>query len=170
MKTGLLVAGCVGIVMSTVAAAEMIDERWSLATAEESYENVVLLQQVSTDAIPAEDGPGEINPVLEFRCTEGGDGTITFRIDWRRFISSFSTEVGFRVDGGKATWLKLAVDESNAITLSTSGSDAAKLIEKMQGGQAVVVEVSPYSQAPLFVGWSLAGFDTALEKLSAACE
>ena len=61
---------------------------------------------------------------------------VSVRIDWRRFISSFNTEVGFKADGGKTLWQKWGVDQSNKITLSKSAADSQSLVDYLSGGSS----------------------------------
>ena len=144
-------------------------DHWSIKPADASdYEAAVSLVQESADAIPDENGSGEVHPVLSFRCSAGGDGTVTFQIDWRRFISSFNTEVGFRVDGGRASWLKLGVDSTNKITVAKA-ADAAKLIDKISDGNTLNVEVAPYSEPSVFVNFDVSTFTAALQQLKDDC-
>ena len=155
--------------MSGTATAGGIGEHWSIKPADSSdYEAAVSLVQESADAIPDENGAGTVHPVLSFQCTAGGDGAVTFQIDWRRFISSFNTEVGFRVDGGGASWLKLGVDSTNKITLAKA-ADTAKLIEKISGGNTLNVEVAPYSEPSVFVNFDVSTFTAALQQLKDDC-
>lgn len=168
--TRLRIFGAFAIIaMSGTSAAGGIGDHWSIARAEGSgYEATVLLTQESADAILDENGSGEVHPVLSFSCSAGGDGTVTFQIDWRRFISSFNTEVGFRVDGSAATWLKLGVDSTNKITVSKA-ADAAKLIETISDGNTLNVEVAPYSEPSVFVNFDVSTFATALQQLEDSC-
>ena len=119
------------------------------------------LSQVSKDAILDEYATKEVHPRLEFVCEWG---ETTFRIDWGRFISSFSTEVGFGVDGGEATWIKLSVDSSNKRTIGKA-SDAARLIELIGGGETLNVEVAPYSEPSVSVSFDLDSFAESLSEL-----
>ncbi len=164
-----IVLALLAIAFSRDASA---DDSWSLTTEEDSvsYEIVASLRQVSNDKILDENARHEIHPVLEFRCLPGRDPTIHFRIDWGRFISSFNTEVGFRVDDGKALWLKLGVDQSNKITLSKSGADAGKLIEKLGAGRFVEIDVAPYSEPSILVRFDISTIDAGLDSLKEACQ
>ena len=151
------------------ATAGGIGDYWSIKPADGAdYEAVVSLVQESADAIPDENGAGEFHPVLSFRCAAGGDGALTFQIDWRRFISSFNTEVGFRVDGGRASWLKLGVDSTNKITVAKA-ADTAKLIDEISGGSTLNVEVAPYSEPSVFVNFDVSTFTAALQQLKDDC-
>ena len=101
--------------------------------------------------------------------TPPGDATVVARIDWRRFISSFSTEVGFKVGDAGFTWLKWKVDSSEKVTYSPSGDDTRKLIDLLGPSGELIVEVSPYSEGPVTVSYDLEGLDQALESLSERC-
>ena len=149
--------------------AEPLDEHWSLATVEDSssYKTVTVLTQHSANTIRDEKAEGEVSPILEFRC--GTAALPALRIDWRRFISSFNTEAAFRADDGKATWLKLGVDQSNKITLSKSDADVEKLLGRIAGAQTLEIEIAPYSEAPVFAKFDISSLDSALASLKAAC-
>jgi hypothetical protein len=149
--------------------AEPLDEYWSLATVEDStsYQTVTVLTQHSAITIRDEKAEGEVSPILEFRC--GTAALPALRIDWKRFISSFNTEAGFRADGGKATWLKLGVDQSNKITLSKSDVDVEKLLGRVAGARTLEIEIAPYSEAPVFAKFDISTLDSALASLKAAC-
>lgn len=153
------------------AVAEEEDvSRWLLSVDDTiSYETVRVLSQASTGTIADEYGSKAVRPVLEFRCTEGGDGTLAMRIDWQRFISSFSTEAGFQVDGGARNWIKLGVDDSNRVTLSRSAADVDSVVAALTAGDTLSVEIAPYSEPSVFVDFPLAGFDASLAELNAYC-
>jgi hypothetical protein len=147
------------------------DPKWNSATVDDpsGYGSVVSMRQDSSKTIKDESAANEVTPVLEFRCTPG-DQTVTARIDWQRFISSFSTEVGFKVDGGRFTWLKWKLDPSEQVTYSPSAADSQKLIDALKAGSELLVEVSPYSQGPETAEFDLAGFSDALESLVNECQ
>ena len=126
------------------------------------------LYQDGGNAIRDERAAGEVTPRLEFRC-DNATGGIIARIDWRRFISSFSTEVGFKVDDGKFTWLKWKVDESEKVTVSPSAADTATLLAALEGGNSLLVDVTPYSEAPVTVTFGLTGLAEALGELREHC-
>jgi len=153
-----------------VAQTTDLDGNWVLTVGEDpsSYEVVASLQQGSANTIKDEYATKDVVPQLMLRCTPG-DPTITARIDWQRFISSFNTEVGFKVDDGKTLWLKWGVDRSNKITLSPSADDSKNLIEHLQEGTSLQVEVAPYSEPPVTVGYDLTGFARSLETLLKEC-
>lgn len=157
-----------GVMLATAVLGKAADEHWTPGIDESvSHETVRTLSQESADAIPDEYAVREVHPVLEFRCSPRTG--LRFRIDWRRFISSFNTEVGFRVDGGSATWLKLGVDASNRITLAKSAEDTATLIENLAGGKSLNVEVAPYSEPSVSVDFDVSTLGNAMEKLGASC-
>jgi len=157
-----------GLIFGPLAAA---DEIWTLASQqdENSGEATIALWQESNDSIPAASGKKNVKPVLEFRCVVGSSEAIQFRVDWQRFISSFNTEVGFRVEGGKTLWLKLGVDPSNEITLSRSAADVEKLIEKFSVGETIELDIAPYSEAAVLVHFDISTFKSAMESLKQAC-
>ncbi len=158
LTTGFLIAGT-GL---AVAQTTDLEGSWILALGEDSssYEVVALLQQDSAITIKDEYATKDVVPQLMLRCVPG-DPTITARIDWQRFISSFNTEVGFKVDDGKTLWLKWGVDRSNKITVSPSADDSSSLVEHLQEGTSLRVEVSPYSEPPVTAEYDLTGLPRA---------
>ena len=173
MRTRLYTSAIFSAILTlAIAAAATADEFWSLAEGidENNAETVASIRQESSDSIRDESGKKDVYPVLEFQCAPGGDPNIRFRIDWRRFISSFNTEVGFRVDGGKALWLKLGVDQTNKITLSKSSTDVNKLIQLLGDATAVELEVAPYSEPSVFVRFDISSFNSAVATLSERCK
>lgn len=144
---------------------------WILSSVEDtsSGETVSSLHQESSTSIKNESWTGEVVPQLAFRCS-AGDATIVSSIDWGRFISSFKTEIGFKVDDGKRTWLKWGVDRSEQITISPSADDTAKLVAQILGGAKLEVQISPYSQGPVKANFDLTAFDEALQQLRASCD
>ncbi len=168
IRVSATVSLLLGMVFVQIAAA---DEFWSLTNYkdENSGEAIVALRQESSDSIPDVSGKEEIEPLLEFRCVAGGGEAIQFRVNWRRFISSFNTEVGFRADGGKTMWLKLGVDASNEITFSSSTADVEKLIEKFSAGEIMELDIAPYSEAAVLVHFNISTFESALESLKQSC-
>ena len=153
------------------AQEEQLDGSWILIAGEDpaTYETVVSLQQDSATSIKDEYATKDVVPRLALRCTPGNP-VVTARIDWGRFISSFNTELGFSVDGGKRLWLKWGVDRSEKITTSPSTEDSQRLIDELTGGQELEVEISPYSEGPVTALYDLAAFDDAMTKLLAGCE
>lgn len=147
------------------------DFSWSLETIEDpsSYGSIAVLHQDSSKTIKDEAATDDVTPRLEFHCTPG-DAAVTVRIDWMRFISSFSTEVGFKVDGGRFTWLKWKLDPSEQVTLSPSAADSQKLIDALQAGSELLVEVSPYSQGPETAEFDLTSFSDSLNALIDECQ
>jgi len=160
------------ILTMSIAAAVSADEFWSLESSvdESNGEAVTSLQQKSNDSIRDESGKNDVYPVLKFQCVPGSDPNIRFRIDWRRFISSFNTEVGFRVDGGKALWLKLGVDQTNKITLSKSSTDVNKLVQLFGDATTVELEVAPYSEPSVFVRFDISSFNSAVGTMNERCK
>lgn len=141
------------------------DSRWALSVDEESYDGRQLLSQAALDSIPDEYATKEVTPVLSFFCA---DDAVAMRIDWRRFISSFSTEAGFSIDGGDATWLKLGVDSSNKVTLADAPATSS-LIESIGDGSVLRVEIAPYSEPSVFVSFELETLPTKLAELRETC-
>ena len=66
-------------------------------------------------------------------------------------------------------WLKWKVDSSEQVTLSPSADDTQRLLDAMDGGSLLTVDVSPYSEGPVVVTFDLAGFAEARASLEAAC-
>ena len=125
---------------------------------------------VSRDAgntIKDESWSKDVTPRMQFACAPGGE--IIASIDWRRFISSFNTEVGFKVDGGKFTWLKWKVDGTEKVTISPSASDTQTLLDAVGNGSELLVDVTPYSESPVTVTFDLAGLADRLAELKAGC-
>ena len=147
-----------------VSAALYAENVWT----QESGEYEVLFQQ-GGNTIKDEYATKDVTPRLEFRCAQG-DPNVIARIDWQRFISSFSTEVGFKVDDGKFAWLKWKVDGSEKITYSPSPDDTQQLIDALTGGGQLLVDVTPYSEGPVTVTFELAGLAEAIETLRASCQ
>jgi hypothetical protein len=137
-------------------------ENWILDTSDE-----VAITQTGGNSIKDESWSKDVVPRMQFSCAPGGE--IIASIDWQRFISSFSTEVGFKVDGGKFTWLKWKVDGSEKVTISPSASDTQKLIDAIGAGGELLVDVTPYSEGPVTVTFDLDGLTAALDTLRTHC-
>ena len=163
---GLLLAASA----TTFAQSTELEGRWTLTVGEDpsSYEIVASLQQDSANTIKDEYATRDVVPRLSLRCTPGNP-EVTARIDWQRFISSFNTEVGFKVDDGKTLWLKWGVDRSNKITRSRSADDSKTLLEHIADGKKLQVEITPYSESPVTVEFDLAGLASGLEGLHKEC-
>jgi len=145
------------------AASFAYAAQWTLGTDIETSRPA--LSQSSTKSVRDEGATGDVTPVFSFRC----DPPIVARIDWQRFISSFSTEVGFKVDDGKFTWLKMKVDDSEQVTYSASSDDTQKLVDLFATGAKLTVEVSPYSESPITAEFDLDAFESTLGVLEANC-
>ena len=158
-----LVSCIAALLAATPSAAE--NSRWALTVDEDSYDGRQLLSQTSLDSIPDEYASKDVTPVLSFFCS---DDAVAMRIDWRRFISSFSTEAGFSVDGRDATWLKLGVDASNKMTLANA-ADTSSLLESIGDGSELKVEIAPYSEPPVSVSFDLATLPAKLKELRKTC-
>lgn len=127
----------------------------------------LMVAQDAGNTIKNESWTEDVTPRMRFACTGGGE--IIASIDWKRFISSFNTEVGFKVDGGKFTWLKWRVDGSEKVTISPSASDTQKLLDALGDGDQLLVDVTPYSESAVTVTFSLAGLSDSLAGLRADC-
>ncbi len=147
------------------------DSSWKLEAIEDpsGFGSAEMLYQDSSKNIGDEAATGEVTPRLEFRCAPG-DASITAQINWNRFISSFSTEVGFKVDGGRFTWLKWKMAQSEQATVSPSAADSQTLIDVLKAGNELLVEVSPYSMGPETAEFDLAGLEESLAALTARCQ
>jgi len=153
-------------------ASHSSDKFWSLASYvdDNSGETITWLQQQSLDAIRDESGKETIYPLIGFECVPGSEPNIRLRIDWRRFISSFSTEVGFQADDGKTVWLKFAVDSTNNVTVSRSRADVRKLLQLLSNAKTVKLEIAPYSEPSIFANFDTSTFNSALDTLNEICE
>jgi hypothetical protein len=160
MKRTIAIAAILAVFLTTAHA----EQAWMHESGDDE-----MLYQDGGNTIKDEYATKDVTPRLEFHCT-AGDPTVTARIDWQRFISSFSTEVGFKVDDGKFTWLKWKVDGSEKVTLSPSPDDTQKLIDAMAGGSQLLVDITPYSEGPVTVTYELAGFADALAALKDSCQ
>jgi len=144
---------------------------WNLVVGQDpqSYATVVSLTQDSANSIPDEYAREQLHPQLAFRCVPGPSAAISVRVDWRRFISSFNTEVGFKVDEKELLLVNWGVDRSNKITLPRSGTDSRELIDYLQAGSQLQIEVIPYSGSLVTVRYDISGIDEALVALMSKC-
>lgn len=143
---------------------------WTLSTVEDadSYDTAIALHQDSSTPIKDESRTNDVIPRLSFQCVPGSP-EITARIDWGRFISSFNTELGFKVDDGKRLWLKWGVDRSEKITISRSADDTQKLLAALADGGNLNVEISPYSEGPVTAQFGLGDLAAGLAGLQMSC-
>ncbi len=153
------------------ALAADLPDNWHLEVAQDTdtYETVASLTQESAKAIPDEYARKEVHPQLVFRCVPGAGTEISVRVDWRRFISSFNTEVGFKVDDKELLLVNWGVDRSNKITLPRSGADSREMIEYLRNGTQLQVEVIPYSASLISIRYDISGIDAALAALTLKC-
>ncbi|MDZ7643051.1 MAG: hypothetical protein U5K76_01705 [Woeseiaceae bacterium] len=144
---------------------------WTLETIQDpaTYQALAVLHQESAGTIGDEYGKKAVRPRLEFRCAPGSGEQVAVRIDWRRFISSFNTEVTFAADDAEPLTLSLGVDRSNRITATRKDGDDAALIEYLSGADALTVTVTPYSDVPVSVDYDLAALTGRLAELRDAC-
>jgi hypothetical protein len=159
------------IFLAAPALAEPLAANWSLEVGrdEQTWENVATLGFESVNEIADEYATKKVHPQLAFLCKPGGDGTISVRLDWRRYISSFNTEVGFKADDRELLLVNWGVDKSKQITLPRSASDSQELITYLAGAASVQVEVIPYSASLITVQFNVSGIDEALQALAAKC-
>jgi hypothetical protein len=161
------------VVLGTGAsyAAPAVEAGFTLETLRDAatYQNVAVLHQESTQSISDEYRMKEVRPRLEFRCSPGGNGPIEVRIDWRRFISSFNTEVKFAADDAEAITVKLGVDRSNKITMTRDRVDDQRVIQYLSGRSGLTITVTPYSEAPVSAHYDLESLADALLRLQDKC-
>jgi hypothetical protein len=153
------------------ALAEPLATHWSLEVGRDAqtWENVATLGFESVNEIADEYAARKVHPLLAFQCKPGGDGTISARLDWRRYISSFNTEVGFKADDRELLLVNWGVDKSKQITLPRSASDSQELMTYLAGATSVQVEVIPYSASLITAQFNISGIDRALQELTAKC-
>jgi hypothetical protein len=164
-------AGLLIVLGSTGAAEPLAYGKWTLASGEDAatFTAVAALWQNSVNSIKDEYASKDVIPQLVFRCRPG-DPTVIASIDWGRFISSFTTELGFTVDAGKRKWRKWSVDRSEKITISPSAVDTQLLLDQLRDGTQLEVRISPYSEGPVNAHFDLGSFDQAVEELRANCQ
>ena len=157
--------------LAAVAALAEVPANWSVESGPDpvTYETVAALHLESLGTIPDEYASKEVRPRLELRCLPDHNGSISVRINWGRFISSFNTEVGFKVDDKELILLNLGVDKSNRITMTRAASDDQRLMEYLAGGRRLRIEVIPYSESLVTVDYDITGFANALAALEARC-
>jgi hypothetical protein len=153
------------------ALADSLAANWSLEVGrdEQTWENVATLGFESVNEIADEYATKKVHPQLAFLCKPGGDGTISVRLDWHRYMSSFNTEVGFKADDRELLLVNWGVDKSKQITLPRSAGDSQELISYLAGAANVQVEVIPYSASLITVQFNISGIDEALQALTAKC-
>ena len=145
------------------------ESAWKIEASEGEFETVVSLSQDAANTIKDESFSKDVTPRLSFSCSQG-DTAVIASIDWRRFISSFSTEIGIKVDDGKFTWVKWKMDGSEKVTISPSADDTKKLVELLSSGERLRVEISPYSEGPVEVQFDLNGLAVGLIELEKTCQ
>lgn len=170
----LLIAAAMVTAASTILAADLATElagHWTLASGrdEQSWEDVVTLSVDSGNEIADEYATKMVHPQLVFRCTPGGNSAVSLQVDWRRFISSFNTEVGFKADDRELLLVNWGVDKSNKVTLPRSAKDGRELIDYLSGASRLQVEVIPYSESLITANFDITGVDGALQALADAC-
>lgn len=170
MRIQLKIIAAVILFFAANANAEDPANHWQVDMLEDpsGFESVSVLRQSSSTTIKDEYAKNDVRPRLEFRCTQS-DPTIIVRVDWGRFISAFSTEVGFKIDDENLIWLKWKVDGSEKVTLSPSAEDTQRLIGLMTKGVALLIDVAPYSEGPVTAQFNLSGLDSALAMLADKC-
>ncbi len=163
-------AALLTLFLATVSLSQESTTQWRHETVDGTGSaEVFVLRQNSSATIRDESAKNDVTPQLEFRCSPGNP-VVTARIDWRRFISSFSTEAGFKVDAGKFTWMKWKVDSSEKVTISPSAADSQRLVDLLSNGKELLVDISPYSEAPVQAYFDISTFSAALSTLTANCQ
>ncbi len=159
------------LLLSSTAYCEAAEVVWHHAMMDDPISNsdVYVLRQASTTTIKDANAKDDVTPEFELYCSLN-DPNVMARVNWNRFISSFSTEAGFKVDDGKFNWLKLKVDASEQVTYSSSATDSQRLIELLSAGDSLVIDISPYSEAPVQAFFDISNFAAELAKLSAKCQ
>lgn len=159
------------LLLTSPALAEPLTANWTIDVGrdEKTWENVATLAFDSSNEIADEYAARMVHPQLAFLCKPGGDGTISVRLDWRRFISSFNTEVGFKADARELLLVNWGVDKSNRVTQPRSASDSQELIAYLAGANSVQVEVIPYSASLITAQFNISGINEALQQLAAKC-
>jgi len=145
------------------------ESAWNIEAGEGEFGAVATLSQDAANTIKDESFSKDVTPRLSFSCSQG-DTAVLASIDWRRFISSFSTEIGIKVDDGKFTWVKWKMDGSEKVTISPSADDTKKLVELLSSGERLRVEISPYSEGPVEVQFDLNGLAVGLIELEKTCQ
>lgn len=160
---------CVAVLVTGLAGANERD--WPIVSTIDpaSYIEVRSLVLEAENGISDEYATKEVRPVLEFRCEPRSDASLRTLVDWRRFISSFNTDLTFRSDGGEPLVLKFGVDRSNKITASREAGDDELLLEMLEGATSLEVSVTPYAEASVAVHFDVAGLRDGLKLLREAC-
>jgi hypothetical protein len=151
--------------------ADSMSAQWALEVARDAttYEDVATLRVDAVDDIADEYARKRVHPQLAFYCVPRGNAALSVRLDWRRFISSFNTEVGFKADDRELLLVNWGVDRSNKITLPRGAKDTNDLIEYLRGAANLQVEVIPYSDSLITVNFDISGIDAALQALAEKC-
>ena len=159
------------LILGNGIAAADDDNHWPLEVGKDpdSYEEVLFVSRLSQSAIQDESARKDVFPRLMFQCNAGQGSGIDAKIDWQRFISSFNTEISFKVDNKDRLWLKFGVDRSNKITAAKSPADGGALIDYLSDGELLTVGVTPYSESAVSVIFELAGFIDSIAALHLEC-
>jgi hypothetical protein len=166
----LAVSGVLAL-LAAGSNAGSLAAQWALEVGSnaESWDEVATLTVDSTNEIADEYATSMVHPQLEFRCTPGADGTLEVRIDWRRYISSFNTEVGFKADDKELLLVNWGVDKSKKITMPRAARDNGEVINYLKGASRLQVEVIPYAESLITVSYDISGIDAALQALADKC-
>jgi hypothetical protein len=156
--------------LCAAAVADGLGANWTLDVADIDYRSTASLTQDSRETIADEYATKEVNPQLAFRCYPDEGNNVYVSIDWRRFISAFNTEVGFKVDDKELILINWGVDRSEKVTSPRSGDDVQELLDYFSGGGDLKIEIIPYSEGLVTVSYDITGLDVALDALRKNCE
>jgi len=66
--------------------------------------------------------------------------------------------------------LKWKVDSSEKITISPSAADSQRLMDLLGNGKELLVDISPYSAAPVQAYFDISTLSTELSSLTVNCQ
>ena len=101
----------------------------------------IVIYQISEFSIKDENA-NDVFPKIEFYCSKNNT-SILARINWKRFISSFNTEIGFKIDQQNFFWSKWKVDNTTKVTYSPSEENTKHLIAQMIKGKKLREKAKP---------------------------
>jgi hypothetical protein len=159
------------ILVSTAATTGRAADNWSFEAGRDpdNWHKVSILSVESINEIADEYATKMLRPQLSFRCEPGADGATSVRVDWRRFISSFNTEVSFKADDKDLLLLNWGVDKTNKITMPRAARDGQDLLDYLEGASRLQIEVIPYAGSLIAVTFDISGIDDALRTLASEC-
>jgi hypothetical protein len=168
IRVPLLVAT---LLAAAAVNADSLTDQWALEVGRDAttYQDVATLRVDAVNDIADEYARKRVHPQLAFHCVVQGNTPLSVRLDWRRFISSFNTEIGFKADERELLLVNWGVDKSNKITLPRGAKDANDLVEYLRGAASLQVEVIPYSESLITVNFDISGIDAALKSIADEC-